>query len=310
MKLFLKSLAFGLVLVIGFQTSSSGVNPRSKQVIDTSYVAPSGCTVQRFRIYSPSMKRDVKVAVVLPPVYQTDQKQKFPILYTLHGSGAPYDTYAAMPLLQNVLKEKPFIYTCFDGDTFSMYVDSKYPLKTARDRADTTKRTSLFTTFFFKEFIPALDKIYRVDKKKRGLTGFSMGGYGAMHYGLVHPEMFCSISGLSSVFLDASAKGDASRLKAMLGPFEENKADYEALDHYKQIANLKAKGKFIPAIYLACGTEDPLIVQSRKMKSHLESLGIPVEYREAAGVHNFAFWHPESVLVAEFHWKYFRNDKK
>ncbi len=88
-----------------------------------------------------------------------------------------------------------------------------------------------------------------------------MGGFGALHYALVHPEMFCSISGLSSVFLDTSEKGSARRLRTMIGPYEENKAEYDALDHYKRIAALKVKGKKMPPVYLACGTEDDLIVQ-------------------------------------------------
>lgn len=297
-----------IITVLLIPCRSDGSLPKiKKQVIDTSFVAPSGCTIQRFRIFSPSMQRDIKIAVVLPPSYQTDSKKKFPILYTLHGASAPYDTYAAMNLLQNELKEKPFIYTCFDGDSYSMYIDSKYPIKTAREKADTTKRKSLFTTFFFKEFIPVIDKMYRVDKSKRGLEGFSMGGYGALHYALVHPEMFCSVSGQSSVFLDTSEKGSVGRLRSMIGPYEENKAEYDALDHYKRIAALKAKGIKIPPVYLACGTEDPLIVQSRKMRDYLKSLNLTVEYKESPGVHNWAFWHPESVGVAAFHWKYFQS---
>jgi putative tributyrin esterase len=133
-----------------------------------------------------------------------------------------------------------------------------------------------------------------------------MGGYGALHYALVRPEMFCSVSGLSSVFLDTSEKGSVGRLRSMIGSYEDNKAEYEALDHYKRLAALKAKGKKIPPVYLACGTEDPLIVQSRKMRDYLKSLGLPVEYKESPGVHNWAFWHPESVGVAVFHWKYFK----
>jgi S-formylglutathione hydrolase FrmB len=303
-------IVYALFPVASNATLPTGKAVQVKQVIDTSFVAPSGCTIQRFRIHSPSMQREIKVAVVLPPSYLTDKGKKFPILYTLHGKGAPYDTYAAMTLLQNELKEKPFIYTCFDGDDYSMYVDSKFSIKTARQASDTTKQKSLFTTFFFNEFIPAIDDWYRVDNTKRGLTGFSMGGYGALHYALVHPEMFCSVSGLSSVFLDITEKGSIGRLKAMLGPFEENKADYEALDHYKRIAAFKAKGEAIPPIYLACGTEDPLIVQSRKMKTYLESLGITIEYKESPGIHNWAFWHPQSVGVAEFHWKYFNSKPK
>ena len=282
---------------------------KNKQVIDTTYVTPSGCTVARFRVYSISMEREIKVAIVMPPAYQTEKRRKFPILYTLHGKGAPYNTYAEMTKLQNELKDKPLIYTCFDGDDYSMYIDSKYPIKTARGTSDTTKRKSLFTTFFFDEFIPIIDDWYRVDKTKRGLTGFSMGGYGALHYALVHPEMFCSVSGLSSVFLDTSNKTEVGRLKGMLGMFEENRLDYEALDHYKRIAAWKDKNVKIPPVYLACGTEDPLIVHSRKMKDYLQSLDVTIEYRESPGKHNWAFWHPESLGIAEFHWKYFHDAK-
>jgi S-formylglutathione hydrolase FrmB len=289
--------------------ATKGAAPEQfKRIMDTTYVTESGCTVEKFRLHSPSMERDIKVAIVLPPAYKTDQSRKFPILYTLHGSGAPYDTYAAMSILQAQLKDKPFIYTCFDGDDHSMFLDAKFPMVTARkSEKDTIKRKSLFDTFFFAEFIPAIDSWYRVDINKRGLTGFSMGGFGALHYALVHPEMFCSVSGLSSVFMESSTIPDWGRnmLQGILGPIKENRAAYEAVDHYKRLAVLKATGVAIPPIYLACGTEDGLLKQSRKMKGYMDSLHIPSEYREAPGIHNWIFWHAESVGIAEFHWKYF-----
>jgi S-formylglutathione hydrolase FrmB len=314
MKSILHLLTLTLVLLVETSVSSKCYSAKRsqgefKRIADTSYVTESGCTVERFRIHSPSMERDIKVAVVLPPAYKTDQSRKFPVLYTLHGSGAPYDTYAAMSILQAQQKDKPFIYTCFDGDDRSMFIDSKFPMVTARkSENDKTERKSLFTTFFFDEFIPAIDSWYRVDAEKRGLTGFSMGGFGALHYALVHPEMFCSVSGLSSVFMDVSTITDSGRnmMHGMLGPIKENRADYEALDHYKRLAALKTKGIAIPPIYLACGTEDALLKQSRKMKAYMDSLHIPSEYREAPGIHNWIFWHAESVGVAEFHWKYFK----
>jgi len=278
------------------------------RIMDTVYVTEAGCTIERFRMYSDCMGRYIKAAVVLPQVYQAETERKFPVLYTLHGAGAPYNTYAEMSLLQAQLKNKPFIYTCFDGDDRSMYIDSKYPVITARrNESDTTKRKSLFTTFFFSEFIPAIDEWYRVDGSKRALTGFSMGGFGALHYALVHPEMFCSVSGLSSTFMDVSAFSNVGRIRyeEMLGSFKDNKADYEALDHYLRLAELKKKGVHIPPIFLHCGTEDFLLNQNRKMKAHLDSLNIINEYKESPGEHNWKFWHPASVGVAEFHWKYF-----
>jgi S-formylglutathione hydrolase FrmB len=279
-----------------------------KRTMDTTYITTEGCRVERFRIYSPSMERDIRAVVVLPPAYLADQARQFPILYTLHGHAAPYDTWAEMSLLRAQLKDKPFIYTCFDGDNSSQYIDARFPQVTAREsEADTTTRKSLFFTFFFNEFMPAIDGWYRVDGAKRGVTGFSMGGGGALTYGLNRPELFTSVSVLSSGMssLDTLNEKRMQSLAAKLGPFAENRTAYQVLDHARLIAELKKKGAAIPALYASCGTEDAGIARARAMKATLDSLGIPVEYVETAGAHNWKFWHPASVGVAKFHWKYF-----
>jgi len=148
-------------------------------------LTPEGCRIERYTIPSPCMKRDIRVAVVLPPDYDARPEERYPILYTLHGARAPYDTWSQMSPLRRVLRDKPMIVTCFDGDEVGMYIDS---------RPD-----SQFTTFFFDEFVPYMDEHYRVNGL-RGVTGFSMGGYGAFHYMLTKPDMFASVSLLSSGF--------------------------------------------------------------------------------------------------------------
>jgi S-formylglutathione hydrolase FrmB len=307
----------GLLAMSCFTASQNTAVPvtapaQFKRILDSTYVTGSGCRVERFRIYSPSMERDVKAVAVLPPAYQADPGRKFPVLYTLHGRGAPYDTWAEMSLLQAQLKDKPFIYTCFDGDDHSQYVDAKYPVVTARENVgDSTKRKSLFTTFFFNEFVPAVDAWYRVDAAKRGLTGFSMGGGGALTYGLAKPEMFTSISVLSNGISrpDTANNQRHKSREAMLGTREENPAAYAALDHRGRLAELKQKGIAVPALYIDCGTEDQMVERARTMKTYLDSLGIPVEYHEGPGAHNWAFWHPAAVGVAEFHWQWFQSGK-
>jgi S-formylglutathione hydrolase FrmB len=110
--------------------------------------------------------------------------------------------------------------------------------------------------------------------------------------------------------MDISAFANVGRIRyeEMLGSFKENKADYEAIDHYLRLADLKKKGAAIPTIFLHCGTEDFLLSQNRKLKSYLDSLNISNEYQESPGEHNWKFWHPSSVGVAEFHWKHFKAD--
>jgi predicted peptidase len=46
---------------------------------------PSGVTHHTFR--SDSMKRDVGYCLYLPPRYQHDKGQHYPVIYHLHGAG-------------------------------------------------------------------------------------------------------------------------------------------------------------------------------------------------------------------------------
>ena len=60
------------------------------------------------------------------------------------------------------------------------------------------------------------------------------------------------------------------------------------LEH--QIRKLKAEGKAIPGIYMACGTEDFLIENNRAFHRFLEDEKIPHEYHEGKGIHDMVFW--------------------
>ena len=58
-----------------------------------------------------------------------------------------------------------------------------------------------------------------------------------------------------------------------------------------QYLDLKAKGKDIPRIYLACGTEDGLITANRGFRDFLRREGADFFYEEGPGVHNWTFWN-------------------
>lgn len=284
---------------------------------DVSEVTAEGTRIDRFAIDSPSMGRPIKVVVVLPPAY-LDHKSKdktFPILYTLHGYGAPYDTWANMPKLRDSLSEMPFVYTCLDGDVGSFYIDAYYPIRTARkaeQATDDTEKKSKFVTFFFDEFIPEIDKRYRIDKNNRAVTGFSMGGSGAMTFMLERPEMFRSVSGLSSAYLDLIGPNPRrlERLVPMLGDPNEFPERYTAIDHYAQLNKHLENATGLPPIYQHIGTEDFLLEENRKFRDFAQEHGLTLTYRETEGGHNWKFWHPASVEIAIFHWKHFEPDNR
>ncbi len=303
------------------------MTPAPDENAKTAETSPEGCRIEKFTVWSPSMKRHIQAAVVLPPGFDDKAATTYPILYTLHGAHAPYTAWSDMPLLRRTLKDMPMIVTCFNGDDASMYLDS------------TTTPTSQFTTFFFDEFVPYIDAHYRVDTARRGVTGFSMGGFGAMHYMLTRPDMFRSVSGLSSAFGAVRGVQLAAR---WLGPKQENQEAYDRCDIFKRIADYVAAGRKLPPIYQHCGTEDFLIGANRQFRDFLvnqnarirDELKPQVEpvtdarqkratmaelmaarqidftFVESPGAHNWEFWHPASVAIVEFHWRSFHGPAK
>ena len=278
-----------------------------KRLMDDTTTTPEGCTIEKFRIVSPSMNREIKALVVLPPEYKDHPEKKFPILHTLHGAKSPIDRYLTMtPVLLQALKDKPMIVTCMDVDGFSWYLDSPYPQAIARNN-DPTKVKSLFTTFFFDEFIPCLDQNYRINPQQRMLTGNSMGGFGAFHYMLTKPNLFLSVSSLSGLF----EKTDADKKwEPLLGPLQEFPERHRAVDVFEHVNQVLKPGAKLPQLYMICGTEDPLLPHNRAMQRLLKEKGVTFEYQESPGKHGWPFWSEKLPAVIDFHWKSVQDQER
>jgi enterochelin esterase-like enzyme len=208
----------------------AAIKPPPAPFVPGTATTPEGCTRENFYVHSPSMGRDIRACVLLPPEYAAHPEKSYPILYAFHDSAAPFDSFAAMIPLRKELVGKPMILACFDADADSMYLDSPLLVKPDRpyDPPDPVK--SLFTTFFLNEFIPAIDKRYRVDAKKRMLTGFSMGGFGAFHYMLAAPGEFIAVSTMSGYCPDWTKPPKHQWMAEILGPYADNRQRYLDLD--------------------------------------------------------------------------------
>jgi len=316
----------------GAARTTEGAFRRSEIVSDTL----EGCRRESFTLYSPSMGRDIRVIITLPPAYDADPDREYPILYALNGKGAPYTTWASMSPLRTRLKDKPMIVASFDAGYVSFYLDAGrdgvvpkeviYPQPLRKGRRQTEEQfqnakeewktfppkvKSLYTTFFFEEFVPALDHFYRVDTDNRALTGFSMGGFGALHYALEEPGMFRSVSSLSGVFYDEAAI--RQRLKDKKGFFRQitgkdydaDKDAYAKIDQFSRVQETADAGMMLPPVFLHCGLQDRLLDGNRKMRDALKAVGCPVVYKESEGSHDWTFWRDASAGVIDFHWAHF-----
>lgn len=126
-----------------------------------------------------------------------------------------------------------------------------------------------------------------------------MGGFGAFHVGLSHPEQFGGIAAVSSALVTY----DVAKIK----PGHNDLADY---DYYKQtfgepadvlqstnnpevlLMNLKKNGHLAPPIYMACGTEDVLLAPNKTFARFLTEQGVPIRFDLEPGIHNREFAAP------------------
>jgi S-formylglutathione hydrolase len=228
-------------------------------------------------MHSETMDKDINYRIVLPASYDSDPERTFPVLYALHGSGSSEEPWSVMLPLNNAIDgDFPAIIVTFDGEN-SWYMDVP------------GNPDNQYTTFFFEELVPFVESNYRAGGKPslRGVTGFSMGGFGAFHYMLEKPDFFGSVSGLSAAF-------DYS-------PFGQS-----AANPYTRIGAMAEAEIALPPIYLDCGSEDFLLEDNRDMHAFLTEKGYAIDYVETpGGDHNWTFWRDASDELIEWHYQHF-----
>ncbi|EUJ31352.1 putative acetylesterase [Listeria floridensis FSL S10-1187] len=62
----------------------------------------------------------------------------------------------------------------------------------------------------------------------------------------------------------------------------------------------KRENRRLPELYQSCGTEDYLYKENVDFHQFLLDEGVPVNYYEAAGEHNFNFWEPGIKKIVEW----------
>lgn len=139
---------------------------------------------------SPSLSafwgRPVKMqaSVLLPPGYEQDGKQKYPTVYQIHGYGGSHLKVFGAPKIYKEMEEgkRPEMINVFLNAQFSLghhvFADSA--------------NNGPWGTALVKEFIPYLEKQFRMDARPSGrfLTGHSSGGWATLWLMINNPDFF------------------------------------------------------------------------------------------------------------------------
>lgn len=247
-------------------------------------------SVKRLELDSKLLARKIPYGVILPANYETGKQARFPVVYLLHGGGGNYQIYLNRPrTLEMFERHHAIVVTVEGGESF--YTDSA------------TVPNDKYESYIISELIPEIDKNFRTvaERNGRAVAGGSMGGYGAIKFGVKYPEKFALAYSWSGAVIAASWRkaGELAfyppdiknPLLAIFGD-GSNPATLEANDITKLFADLPAdKVSGLPFFYLDCGTEDEflLLKPNRQLSEIILNKKIAHEYREFPGGHNVAY---------------------
>jgi S-formylglutathione hydrolase FrmB len=270
-------------------------------------VPPAGSRVQYNTFQSKLLNREIRYGLYLPPSYETATK-RYPVLYFLHGLNENEMRWSSRGLTD--LKLDKMI---TDGKIGEFIV--AVPFGATSFYTNVRSGTAPWEDMIVKEFIPMIESTYRVDAKRatRGISGISMGGYGALKIAMKHPEMFGSVSSHSAMLLAnfADARVNDRRLQMFNSLFDQIYGINQDLKHWEEnnpIA-LAADTKKLNGlkVYFDCGTEDEYGFQvgTKILDDMLTKAGYAHEAHLYPGNHgwDYALQHTDASLL--FHWKAF-----
>ena len=133
--------------------------------------------------------------VYLPPSYDFTEK-RYPVIYVLHGFGGSSNSLtrkmkSAMDRM--ILSEEI-------QEAIAVFVDGSNRFGGSQYLSSPT--IGDYETYIRRDLVNFIDKQYRTipHRDSRGITGFSMGAYGAMHLSLKYPEVFGVVVAQASTY--------------------------------------------------------------------------------------------------------------
>ena len=204
------------------------------------------------------------------------RKGPLPVLYLLHGLSDNDTVWTRNVPLADLVRDLPLIVVMPDcGKGF--YCNDPRPAGAA------------WEDHVIGDVIGFADRVLPTiaSRTGRAVAGNSMGGYGALMLALRHGDVFCAAVSHSGALYFAhgdrpGGKSYGTELMSIMPP-----GDY---DVFALAERAKAAGTSLPALRLDCGSEDGLVAGNRQFHAHLDLLGIPHEYAEHPGGHNWQFW--------------------
>ena len=252
-------------------------------------------TVSKIWYNSPTAGLKRRLTVYTPAGYETS-KEKYPVLYLLHGIGGDENAWSelgrAAQILDNLIaagKAKPMIVVMTNGNISQEAAPGETPNGFTVPTLMLPKTMDGNFELAFPDVIKFVESNYRVkaDKNDRAIAGLSMGGCHSLYISANYPDTFGYI-GLFSAAINKQQKSGV-----------ESERVYD--DLYGKLAKLFAAK---PKLYwIGIGKTDFLYKDNADFRAKLTAKGYPFTYMETEGGHIWRNWR---IYLTEFAQKLFK----
>ena len=250
-----------------------------------------GTVQESLAVKSTILRQDIKYSVYLPPDYSTSNRS-YPVLYLLHGSSDNEVSWIQFGEI-NTTADKMIS----NGESAPLIIvmpdaGLTYYINNYND-------SIRYEDAFFSEFIPTIEKTYRIRgvKEFRAISGLSMGGYRSLLYALKHPDMFTACLAFS-----AAVRNDSLMIKRLrLGEGNSiacyGKLKGDTLPETWRKNSILDLATRLPLshlnsvkYYIDCGDKDERILGNSLLNFTLNTRKVPHEFRVRDGNHNWTYW--------------------
>ncbi len=211
--------------------------------------------------------------VYTPPGYRPNSRQRYPVLYLLHGysdmANAWTEVGKAHVVLDNLIaqgKVKPMLIVMPLGYGIPDFASRT---STPFSNPDRTKLNyENYRRALLGEVIPRVEKEYRAlaDREHRAIAGLSMGGSESLFVGLNDLDKFSSVGAFSS--------------GGFAGKFDEA---------FPGLTGATANPR-LRLLWIACGKDDGLVGFNRNLVKWLKGKGVQLTAIETPGRHEWPVW--------------------
>jgi S-formylglutathione hydrolase FrmB len=259
-----------------------------------------GSRVEYKTMTSQVLGTERNYTIYLPAGYDRNTDKSYPILYLLHGMNDNNKGWYERGHLKDVMDQ-----LTASGEVEEMIIVT--PDAGGEVQKDTWQGYFdmpgwAYEKFFYEEFMPMIEKEYRVkaDKAHRGIAGLSMGGGGCTSYAERHSDLYCACYAMSALMhLDNGMGGGQRPQQAQQGEQKPNKTQllFEAVnklscvEYVNNASEDQVKALRSIAWYVDCGDDDFLFDCNLDFIKALRQKRVPYQLRVRDGGHTWEYWH-------------------